>query len=190
MGLTWGPPGSCRPQMGPMLAPWTLLSGNLNQWDLLAHINGLVQERRNSSALAMELRLSCINPSICIAKPWWFKMEITCHYMSLLTDCPYFIRQFQVYMQGLTQALLSDYGVYSQGYLTVSICTWCTCNQLWQHIALSGISSAYINSLTSLIVYYYVALVWVDFMFSVRFRRVPCVRHHKDFCLSHQNRLS
>ena len=25
---------------------------------------GLVQERRNSSALAMELRLSCINPSI------------------------------------------------------------------------------------------------------------------------------
>ena len=22
MGPTWGPPGSCRPQMGPMLAPW------------------------------------------------------------------------------------------------------------------------------------------------------------------------
>ena len=27
MGPTWGPPGSRRPQMGPMLAPWTLLSG-------------------------------------------------------------------------------------------------------------------------------------------------------------------
>ena len=27
MGPTWGPPGSCRPQMGPMLAQWTLLSG-------------------------------------------------------------------------------------------------------------------------------------------------------------------
>ena len=27
MGPTWGPPGSCRPQMCPMLAPWTLLSG-------------------------------------------------------------------------------------------------------------------------------------------------------------------
>ena len=26
MGPTWGLPGSCRPQMGPMLAPWTLLS--------------------------------------------------------------------------------------------------------------------------------------------------------------------
>ena len=27
MGPTWGPSGSCRPQLGPMLAPWTLLSG-------------------------------------------------------------------------------------------------------------------------------------------------------------------
>ena len=27
MGPTWGPPGSCRPQMGPMSAPWNLLSG-------------------------------------------------------------------------------------------------------------------------------------------------------------------
>ena len=27
MGPTWGPPGFCRPQMGPMLAPWALLSG-------------------------------------------------------------------------------------------------------------------------------------------------------------------
>ena len=29
MGPTWGPPGSCRHQMGPMWAPWTLLSGYL-----------------------------------------------------------------------------------------------------------------------------------------------------------------
>ena len=27
MGPTWGPPGSCRPQMGPMLAPWTCYQG-------------------------------------------------------------------------------------------------------------------------------------------------------------------
>ena len=27
MGPTWGPPGSFRPQMGPILADWTLLSG-------------------------------------------------------------------------------------------------------------------------------------------------------------------
>ena len=30
-----------------------------------ANIDGLMQERCNSSALAMELHLSCINPSIC-----------------------------------------------------------------------------------------------------------------------------
>ena len=28
-GPTWGPPGSCGPQMGPMMAPWTLLSGSM-----------------------------------------------------------------------------------------------------------------------------------------------------------------
>ena len=27
MGPTWGPPESCWPQVDPMLAPWTLLSG-------------------------------------------------------------------------------------------------------------------------------------------------------------------
>ena len=32
MGPTWDPPGSCRPQMGPMLAPWTLLSGVIGGW--------------------------------------------------------------------------------------------------------------------------------------------------------------
>ena len=101
MGPTWGPPGSCRPQMDPILAPWTLLSGFLSNnglgllpwttiisiryyqlgiiWEYQAlrlgvlpafgamdwpHVDGLVQERRNSSALAMELRLSCTNPSM------------------------------------------------------------------------------------------------------------------------------
>ena len=33
-------------------------------------IDGLVQERRNSSALALELRLSCINPLI-----WYYNEE-------------------------------------------------------------------------------------------------------------------
>ena len=31
MGPTWGPSGSCRPQMGPVLAPRTLLSGTIHQ---------------------------------------------------------------------------------------------------------------------------------------------------------------
>ena len=38
----------------------------INVWArfIMLHIDGLVQERRNSSALAIELRLSCINPSM------------------------------------------------------------------------------------------------------------------------------
>ena len=34
MWPTWGPPGSCRPQLSPMLAPWALLSGNLSLSEL------------------------------------------------------------------------------------------------------------------------------------------------------------
>ena len=43
-------------------APWRLkaLEGKT-----LRNIDGLVQERRNSSTLAMKLHLSCTNPSIC-----------------------------------------------------------------------------------------------------------------------------
>ena len=39
MGQTWGPSGANRTQVGPMLAPWTLLSGAttyyLNRWWLI-----------------------------------------------------------------------------------------------------------------------------------------------------------
>ena len=31
MGPIWGPPGSCLPQMGPVLVPWILLSGLLSK---------------------------------------------------------------------------------------------------------------------------------------------------------------
>ena len=37
-------------------------SDHFQMWQ--RHFNGLVQERHNSSALAMELCLSCTNPSI------------------------------------------------------------------------------------------------------------------------------
>ena len=37
MGPTWGPPGSCRPQMCPTLAPWTLLSGHCFMLDVITH---------------------------------------------------------------------------------------------------------------------------------------------------------
>ena len=38
-------------------------------WHWCNHINELFQERCNSTANALELHLSCINPSICSARP-------------------------------------------------------------------------------------------------------------------------
>ena len=40
MGPTWGPHWFCRPQMGPMLAPWTLLSGERYLRDNIYLITG------------------------------------------------------------------------------------------------------------------------------------------------------
>ena len=42
----------------------------LSRWQML-YIDGFVRKRRNSSALAVELRLSCTNPSIFIPRPQW-----------------------------------------------------------------------------------------------------------------------
>ena len=51
----------------------------ISYFDILGHkgkIDGLVLERCNSSALAMELRLSCINPSRCPQNHFIFIMGI------------------------------------------------------------------------------------------------------------------
>ena len=45
------------------ISPWHF-PDSYEPWLRFHDIDGLVQERRNSSALAMELRLSCINPLI------------------------------------------------------------------------------------------------------------------------------
>ena len=70
MGTTWGPPGSCRPQMGPMLATWTLLSGGGSHLLTRIHtvtranIVGFVQDFRVSSALGMAILQFCTKPPL------------------------------------------------------------------------------------------------------------------------------
>ena len=52
MGPTWGPPGSCQPQMGPMLVPWTFLSGiDINKGNPLVNVLFLGIEQTKKSAL-------------------------------------------------------------------------------------------------------------------------------------------
>ena len=42
---------------------------------LVLYIDGLVHERRNPSALAMELRISCTNPSVSEFKSFIFNIK-------------------------------------------------------------------------------------------------------------------
>ena len=50
MGPTWGPAGSCRPQMGPIMAPWTLLLG------VLARVSAAVTKNPMQSYLFIPLQ--------------------------------------------------------------------------------------------------------------------------------------
>ena len=54
MGPTWGPPESCRSKMGPMLAPWILLSGLIYGWT-----NGWANNRNTGA-----LRRHCVHSDI------------------------------------------------------------------------------------------------------------------------------
>ena len=50
-----------------------LASGYYNVFDqCIAYIHGLMQERRNSIANALELGLSCTIDIACFRSPWWF----------------------------------------------------------------------------------------------------------------------
>ena len=63
MGPTWGPPGSCRPQMGPMLAPWTLLSGNPFKYKITEkNTDEQIFARRQSSVGYMMLHVDDKGP--------------------------------------------------------------------------------------------------------------------------------
>ena len=55
-----------------------------------SEINGLVQERRNSIANALELRLSCTNLSK------WYKMEMHFYYVSTKYPTPKFLKSYLV----------------------------------------------------------------------------------------------
>ena len=58
MEPTWGPPGSCRPQMDPMLAVWTLLSAVLACWN---QVRSLIPgtDRNTNYTLFVKLRRNC-----------------------------------------------------------------------------------------------------------------------------------
>ena len=71
MGPTWGPPGSCRPQMGPMLAPWILLSGFLPAacGEAPCNSSGLAQIIPITITEPVHSMVSLVNCSQCCDQP-------------------------------------------------------------------------------------------------------------------------
>ena len=67
MGPTLGPPGSCRPQMGPMLAPWTLLLGMFQMG--IAIIISPVPDCRLGTTLQSIGPIACLVMSWLLASP-------------------------------------------------------------------------------------------------------------------------
>ena len=57
IGPTWGPSGAVRTQVGPMFAPWTLLSGKANLRDLIA-ATGLVISNWIQTSVAVRYKKS------------------------------------------------------------------------------------------------------------------------------------
>ena len=60
MGSTWGPTGSCRPHVGPMLAPWTLHSAGVSKLRPIVQSNNSTYFWRASSLRRFPL---CNRPS-------------------------------------------------------------------------------------------------------------------------------
>ena len=56
MGPTWDPPGSCQPQMGPMLAPWTLLSWNTYNCCVLCYFVLQILVERTSKLILLSVK--------------------------------------------------------------------------------------------------------------------------------------
>ena len=99
MGPTWGPPGSSRPQIGPMLAPWTLLSGmGFNSTGCYAGTPDLdsvmdhMETTRLSSVLGMDIRTVCIKLwklGILSCRHWYTKIHVI-HTLISVTDSKLF----------------------------------------------------------------------------------------------------
>ena len=61
MGPTWGPPGSCRPHVGPTLALWTLLSGTIIRMWIDGWSDGVDVWKSSCWTLFMGLSCRAIN---------------------------------------------------------------------------------------------------------------------------------
>ena len=72
MGPTWDPPGSCRPQMGPMLAPRTLLSGYCYNGIIAHRSRQLILQENGTNARFQPFHI--VNQKCTIIFVEWFSL--------------------------------------------------------------------------------------------------------------------
>ena len=103
MGPTWGPSGADRTQVGPMLAPWTLLSGNLLfvtdcQNNKIFHYSDITWAYSRLKSPATRVLLQANNKGNTIIKSWsweFIKVDKVCHWGPRNCNCKILI---MVYM--------------------------------------------------------------------------------------------
>ena len=102
MGPAWGPPGSCRPQMGPMLVPWIPLSG----WLLMPICH---QGIRNHDIDDADWTGPCL-PRPGISSQCWELIDRKCIYISIIS-----------YINSAWLRLLVLFGLYMAFILSMSM---------------------------------------------------------------------
>ena len=99
MGPTWGPPGSCRLQLGSMLAQYTLLPGfTLNHW----HTESVRTPWRSPSQQIMLLSIWEKSTHLCI----WSNADILTFYWNGFWKCSAACR-WQLWSSGICDSGLS-----------------------------------------------------------------------------------
>ena len=85
MGPIWGPSGSCRPQMGPMLAPWTLLSGVYLKVAYIIIVSAVIVDglallgAGTSADIVLIKFVSCMYPILALQRlnhQWWSQLMV------------------------------------------------------------------------------------------------------------------
>ena len=123
----------------------SLLCSYQRRFDVLLHYyaDGLVQERRNSSALAMELRLSCTNPSHDALCPLWLS-----NFTRVVTEKPQVVitptLSSLLTLEIITMTIYDAISEKEAGTMTLSsefwiymfMSVWRICRRLW-HCGLS-----------------------------------------------------
>ena len=101
MGPTWGPSGPCLPQMDPIVAPWTLVSGwlpfhatiseKLSQWkrphkSVTYFVYNRTSSMERRRALDMDVFISCTYTGIILGKGWASRSNLVSQWLSLYPE--------------------------------------------------------------------------------------------------------